>query len=89
MNVKSYWHVAIAMLKNFNLYFVMVSRWQEDFFVAAIFVGILGPGEPLEVQLRHLAQVALEGRDSEPSRHEVECQAPGGNIFGETFDDCW
>ena len=46
-------------------------------------------GEPLEVQLRHLAQVALEGRDgTEPSRvHDVECQAPGKNIFGETFDN--
>lgn len=40
-------------------------------------------GEPLEVQLRHLAQVALEGRDSEPSRvHEVECQAPGEHLWG-------
>lgn len=40
--------------------------------------------EPLEVQLRHLAQVALEGRDgTEPSRvHEVECQAPGGTSLG-------
>ena len=43
-----------------------------------------GGSVPLEVQLRHLAQVALEGRDgTEPSRvHEVECQAPGGTSLG-------
>ena len=67
----------------------MVSWWHGDFgeFFGEFFLGrILVLGEPLEVQLRHLAQIALEGRDSEPSRvHEVECQAPGGNNLGELF----